>query len=165
MKKAFSIIEVIISLAIFSVILIVMYKTLDMTKYSNKFLSQKIVAVNNLVDIKRILAEDIAESIGKLTIKTSKNKNSSVTFTTRNSYHFKSSVNVNYFLSENNNLIRVETTINNTVKKVTRDILMSDVEKFFLVKTQTNTLDSYLLTIKKVDSNTFLFFNALSMNR
>lgn len=167
MRKSFTLIEVIISVSIFSVMLLAMYKTLDLTKHSNTFLIDKLTSINNLESIKKVIVEDIAESKSSLKIIDGNKKNSKVSFITNNSYHFKSSVSVSYLLSQKNNLIRIETTTSYKKEKKDVDILMENVEKFIVLKTEEkdNKNSNYLFSIKIIDIDKFQVFSAITMNK
>ncbi|MGK0256330.1 MAG: prepilin-type N-terminal cleavage/methylation domain-containing protein [Arcobacteraceae bacterium] len=165
MRKAFTLIEVIISISIFSVMLLAMYKTLNITKHSNAFLTDKLKYIDNVELVRKIIVEDVAESTSLVEISDEKKKNSKVSFITNNSYHFKSSVSVSYFLSENNNLIRTEATTHYKKEKKDVDILMKNVEKFLVLKTKEKDSNNYLFSIKLVDSDKFQFFDAITMNK
>jgi prepilin-type N-terminal cleavage/methylation domain-containing protein len=164
-RKSFTLIEVIISISIFSIILLAMYKTLNLTKHSNAFLVEKLALVDNLETIKKVIVEDMAESTSLIKIINGNKKNSKVSFMTNNSYHFKSSVSVSYFVSENNNLLRTETTTHYKKEKKAVDILMIDVEKFIVLKSEDKKSNHYLFSIKRIDIDKFEVFNAITINK
>ena len=62
MKKSFTLIEVVISITLFSIILIFMYKTLDMTKFTNNIFEKKVAKNKKMNTFKDIIIEDILES-------------------------------------------------------------------------------------------------------
>ena len=141
-----------------------MYKTLNITKQSNTFLTDKLKSINSLESVRKVIVEDVAESTSLVEIRDGKNKNSKVSFITSNSYHFKTSVSVRYFLSKKNNLVRIETTVNYKKEQKDVDILMENVEKFLVLKTKQKDSNSYLFSIKQLGSDKFQFFDAISMN-
>ena len=107
MKKAFTLLEVVISITIFMIILTVLYKVLDDTKSVNK-------NINNYLkqDIKnnrlyRILVEDIAESKSEIVIQKDINENYIISFESHNTFHNAFYTNITYLLSKKNNLLRI----------------------------------------------------------
>ena len=66
--KAFTLIEVIIAITLFSIILLFMYKTLDMTNFSNKIFEDKIEKNMLQNTVKQIIVEDILEASSVLNL-------------------------------------------------------------------------------------------------
>ena len=111
MKKAFTLLEVTISITILTIMMLFLYKVLDQTKISNNKLTNKqneLLVENRL---NKIFTEDILESIGKVTITQDKNENSIVTFKTKNTYHNPFFKYVIYLVGQNNTLFRIESNI------------------------------------------------------
>lgn len=128
MKKSFTFIEVIISITIFSIVLIMMYKTLNLTKLSDNFFLKQTTKVTNINTIKKIIFEDIIESLEVKKIKKEKHSNDYFTLKTSNVFHKTTNKFVTYFVSKENNLIRIESNKYFDISKVNYDLL----EKSFI---------------------------------
>lgn len=163
MKKAFTLLELVISISIFMILILFLYKVLDQTKYSNTLLLEKgkqLEISNRLHDI---LLEDIAES-KKVSITMTKEKNSLVRIETRNSYHNPYYKHVTYMISSNFKLLRIESLeVFNTGENVNIDlflenayidILANDVELFEVKNSELN----YVFVIKEKDKER-VFYN------
>ncbi len=143
MKKAFTLLEVIISISIFMIVLLFVYKALDQTKYSNKaFASKKenILYLNHLNDI---ISEDMMErlpSSEKIKMRFDKNKNSIVQFQSGNTYHNIYFNHITYLVGANDKFVRMESKKEFNFGKASynffetnnsyTDILLDDVEYF-----------------------------------
>lgn len=163
MKKTFTLLELVISISIFMILILFLYKVLDQTKYSNTLLLEKgkqLEISNRLHDI---LLEDIAES-KKVSITMTKEKNSLVRIETRNSYHNPYYKYVTYMISSNFKLLRIESLeVFNTGENVNIDlflenayidILANDVELFEVKNSELN----YVFVIKEKDKER-VFYN------
>jgi len=141
LKKAFTLVEVLISVALFSIVIIFLYKSLDITKSSNKFYEEKLDIQKEKNLLRRIIFEDIIEAEAVSPIPTNvfdRNKNAIIAFKSSNMYHNLFFTNITYFLSGDNNLVRIESKKKFDHKKITDDffeyayidIIASEVEKF-----------------------------------
>ena len=69
MKKSFTLLELLISILIFSIIIVFLYKTLDQTKYSNTLFTKKQEILKESNHLHNIFLEDVAEA-SNITIST-----------------------------------------------------------------------------------------------
>ena len=86
MKKSFTLLELLISITLFMIIVVFLYKTLDQTKHSNKLFSNKQEVLKESNHLHNIFLEDVAES-SKVDVIYDKNKNAIVKINTYNTYH------------------------------------------------------------------------------
>lgn len=107
MKKSFTLLELLISITIFMIMIIFLYKTIDQTKYTNNIFSKKQESLEEINHLHNIFLEDIAES-STVFISTDKNKNSIVKIVTNNTFHNPSFNNVTYLIGETKKFIRIE---------------------------------------------------------
>lgn len=108
MKKSFTLLEVLISISLFMIMIVFLYKTLDQTKHSNKIFAKKEESIKADNRLYNIFLEDISESISRIKIIQDKDKNSIVTFKSNNTYHDAFYLNIVYLISSNNKLVRIE---------------------------------------------------------
>jgi len=171
MKKAFTLIEVLISIVLFTIVILFLYKTLDLTKDTNKFYSKHLDKVIEKNQIKKILIEDILES-ETITISTDNNENAILKLSkTTNIYHNKFNSYVTYLVTRENNLYRVESKTAFDEKKigdsffddVYLDILLTKIEKFKVTTSSENKkIYAILLQQEKQDS---VLFSALKIDK
>ena len=165
MKKAFTLLEVVISITLFMILLIFLYKTLDQTKHSNKqFLkqSQNLKYENELCDI---FLEDILESYSKIEIKSDNDKNSLLRFTSLNSYHNSFFNHITYLISSNNKLIRMESKERFNLSDTPIDfydysfidVLLENIELFEVEENTVNGNKNYVLIVKQKDEKRIVF--------
>jgi type II secretory pathway pseudopilin PulG len=165
MKKAFTLLEVVISISIFMILLIFLYKTLDQTKYSNKQFSKlkdKITYQNELNDI---LIEDILESKNKIEIISDNDKNSLLRFESSNTYHNSFFTNITYMISSNNKLIRIESKKKFNLSETPVeffdyafiDILLEDIEYFEIKENNIKTNKNYVFVLKQKNKDRIVF--------
>lgn len=164
MKKAFTLLEVVISISIFMILLIFLYKTLDQTKHSNKQFStqkDKIVYENKL---NSIFLEDILESKEKIDIKIDNEGNSLLRFISSNTYHNSFFNNITYMISSNNKLLRIESKNKFNLGETSIDffdnsfidILIEDIE-YFEVKEKINKSNNYVFILKQKGMKRMIF--------
>ena len=112
MKKSFTLLEVIISITIFMIVLLFLYKVLDQTKLDNKLFESRQEKVDVINNLNNILLEDIAESIedtkNKPTNTFDRNNNSRYQFMSNNTYHNAYYRYITYMISPDNELLRIE---------------------------------------------------------
>ena len=163
MKKAFTLLELIISITLFMIIVVFLYKTLDQTKYSNNLFSNKQEILKQSNHLHNIFLEDIAEA-SSITIKSDKNKNAIVKIVTDNTYHNPFFNNITYFIGDTKKLIRIESkeVFNELETKnldfyenAFIDILLEDVEDFDVKNMEIN----YSFMIKQFNKDR-IFYNA-----
>lgn len=170
MKKAFTLLELVISITIFMIILTVLYKVLDETKFVNKNFSKHLQEHKNSNRVYKIFLEDIAESQGKINVIRDKNQNYLVKFKSFNTYHNPFYNNITYLLTLKNNLIRIESKEAFDEKKINQnffinsylDILKKDIKKFEVFR-NTNKDDRILFSIinKKGEKDLFSTFKMI----
>jgi type II secretory pathway pseudopilin PulG len=164
MKKSFTLLEVVISITIFMILLIFLYKVLDQTKLSNKQFKQKsenLISTNNLYNI---ILEDISESYSKITL-LKNDKNTIIKFESNNTYHNSFFNHITYLISSSNKLVRIESkdifNQSNTgiefYDDAFIDILLDDIEYFEVIKTSDIKNKYYAFAIKQKDKNKVLF--------
>lgn len=173
MRKAFTLLEVLISVSIFAVIMVFIYKTLDDTKYSNKLFAQKQEQAKSKNRLYNILLEDIAEA-KTIKISQSKDLKSNLNLVSFNSYHNAYFTNIAYLVSSNDKLVRIESKdefkYSNTSfdfyenNNAYIDILLDDIEVFEIIK---KSEKQYIIAIKQKNKprvlfNTFKLFNTNS---
>lgn len=166
MKKSFTLLELIISITLFMIIVVFLYKTLDQTKYSNNLFSNKQEILKQSNHLHNIFLEDIAEA-SSITINYDKNKNAIVKIVTHNTYHNAFFNNITYFIGYSKELIRIESKeafketegvsidfLNNAFI----DILLEDIEYFDVKNMEIN----YNFIIKQFNKDR-IFYNTYQM--
>ncbi|MCG3675306.1 prepilin-type N-terminal cleavage/methylation domain-containing protein [Aliarcobacter butzleri] len=152
MKKAFTLLEIIISITLFSILMIFLYKTIDQTEYSNQLFNQKEVNLRKSNALHNIFLEDIAES-SSISISTDKNKNSIVKIVSNNTYHNVFYTNITYLIGSSKTLVRIESLeafqeesiSSNFLDNSYIDVLLDNVEYFEAKNKDTN----YIFVIKQ----------------
>ena len=165
MKKAFTLLEVVISISLFMILLIFLYKTLDQTKYSNKQFINQTKNVKYKNDVNDIFLEDILESISKIDIKLDNEQNSLLRFESLNSYHNPFFNNITYMISSNAKLLRIESkdqfnfgeTQLDFFDYAFIDVLLEDIEYFEVKENSVNTNKNYVFIIKQKDKDRIVF--------
>ena len=107
LKKSFTLIEMIISVTLFSIIIIFLYQTLDITKKSNKIYKEELNKILKAQDIKKLFFEDML-NVKNIQIYSTENENMILSLETSNTFHNSFYINILYIVSKENNLIRVE---------------------------------------------------------
>ncbi len=166
MKKAFTLIEVLISIVLFSIILLFLYKALDITKTSNHFYEKKIAVLKETNDVKSILYEDIAES-KSLIIDFDNNGYAILKLQSSNIYHNPFYKYVTYVISDNKSLIRIESAkvfnknevIDSFFNEAFVDILLLNIETFKVSQTRDNKKIFSILFKQK--EKKMVYFNTL----
>jgi len=127
-KKAFTLIEILVSISLFMIIILFLYQALDMTQKSNNFFASKLEKRETEDYIKKILFLDMISKNNKITnnnIITNKDKNSILLFTTSTIYHNPFYTNVTYMLSKNGDFLRIESKDRFNIKDL-RDNFFDD---------------------------------------
>ena len=162
MKKSFTLLELLISISIFSIIIVFLYKTLDQTKYSNVLFSKKQETLKQSNHLHNILLEDVTESNSTPTVTPDKNKNSIVKINTSNTYHDAFFNNVTYLVGNTKKLLRIESEKVFTeleaknidfYKNAYIDVLLEDIEYFELK----NDGNNYNFVIKQKDKDRVIY--------
>ena len=166
MKKAFTLLELIISITLFMIIVVFLYKTLDQTKYSNKLFTNKQNILKESNHLHNIFLEDIAEA-SSVTVSYDKNKNAIVKIVTYNTYHNAFFNNVTYFIGHSKELIRIESrdefkeserVSDDFLNNAFIDNLLEDVEYFDLKNMEIN----YNFIIKQFEKDR-VFYNTYKL--
>lgn len=160
MKKSFTLVEMLVSITLFSIVLIFLYQALDMTKLSNKFYSDKLSNMKAKSDIKKLLFIDMLNKTdNNISIIQDKNENTVFKFKTTNIYHNAFYTNITYLVSKQNNLIRCESKDKFDKNKIYKfvdssyiDIVENNITKFKISPNKTNK-NSYILYIKYKDNS------------
>lgn len=162
MKKSFTLLELLISISIFSIIIVFLYKTLDQTKYSNILFSKKQETLKESNHLHNILLEDVTESNSTPTVTPDKNKNSIVKINTSNTYHDAFFNNVTYLVGNTKKLLRIESEKVFTELEAKNidfyrnayiDVLLEDIEYFELK----NDGNNYNFVIKQKGKNRVIY--------
>ncbi|MGA1933222.1 PulJ/GspJ family protein [Arcobacter sp. YIC-464] len=160
-KKAFTLLEVVISITLFMVLIIFVYKTLDQTKHSNKIFEKQTTSIKNSNRIYNIFLEDIGESSELSSISYDRDKNARLIFSSNNTYHNPFYTNIAYLISSNNKLVRIESKdkfkFENTsyefYENAYVDILLEDIEYFDIKKDK----KQYVFAIKQKGKKRVLY--------
>ncbi|HIP13014.1 MAG TPA: hypothetical protein EYG97_01035 [Arcobacter sp.] len=167
-KKSFTLVEMMISITLFSIIIIFLYQSLEVTKNSNKFYSDKLSSFIKKNNVKKIMFEDIINA-KNISISSDKNKNSILKFTTSNLYHNNFFIHVSYLLTKENNLVRIQSKdifqknkVYNLEDNSYIDILENKIVKF-KVTTSKKYKKSYIIYITYENGeNTILTLNSIN---
>lgn len=144
MKKSFTLLEVIISIGIFSVLMIFLYKTLDQVSFSNNIFKEREKSLYKNNKIYKIMIEDTLES-SKVEILEDKNKNSVLKLISTNTFHNPSYKNITYLIDASNTLVRVESKLEFLLDKTTSEFY-KDV---YIDKIQEEVIIFSIISIKK----------------
>jgi len=125
LKKSFTLIEVLISIILFSILLIFLYQALEMTKKSNKFYSNKLTQIENKTKIKKLFFSDFRNKSSKIINLKDKEENSIIYFNTSNTFHNPFYTNIIYLVTKKHNLVRMECKNKFSKKKITDDYLQT----------------------------------------
>ncbi|MEA3290246.1 MAG: prepilin-type N-terminal cleavage/methylation domain-containing protein [Campylobacterota bacterium] len=152
-RKAFTLVEILVSITLFSIIVLFLYQTLDITKQSNDFYTKHLDEKQLQNHIKKILFMDIMHS-KENSVKISKDKdnNTILTMETTNTYHNPFFNHITYLLIDGE-LIRMETKVKFDRKKLNDsffsnsyiDILQTKVDKFKAVIQKDKKVSVYIL--------------------
>ena len=163
-KKAFTLVEVLISITLFMIMVLFLYKTLDQTKHSNNIFAKKEQSVKEINTLYKIFLEDIAEA-STVKIAYDRDSNTILKVVTDNTYHQAYFNNITYLISSNSKLVRIESKdefkmsdtpydfYENNASYI--DILLNDIE-FFDVQ-ENSKKDEYVFAIKQKNKDRILF--------
>lgn len=160
-KKAFTLLEVTISITLFMIVIVFLYKSLDQSKYSNDKFAQKQEKLINNNSLNNIFLEDFAESIGNINIKQFDDKKTIVKFKSNNTYHNAFLNNITYLIGSNDTFIRIESkeefkesdTLLDFYENAYIDVLLKDVELFEIKNNQ----NEYVLILKQKNQQRKVF--------
>ena len=144
MKNSFTLLEVIISIGIFSVLMIFLYKTLDQVSFSNNTFKEREKSLYKNNKIYKIMIEDTLES-SKVEILEDKNKNSVLKLISTNTFHNPSYKNITYLIDASKTLVRVESKLEFLLGKTSSEFY-KDV---YIDKIQEEVIIFSIISIKK----------------
>lgn len=167
-KKAFTLIETIISITIFSIVLVFLYQSLDLSKKFNKTYSKHLENYLSINYLEELIFEDILETKGSIDISgEDKNKNTIMIIkNSNNTYHYPFNKYITYLVSQKNNLIRIES--NKEFKKTDLksdfydddntyiDIVANKVDKFLVLENQKEK-SGFSIYIETTENKNYLF--------
>lgn len=168
MKKSFTLLELLISITLFMIIVVFLYKTLDQTKHSNELFLKKEEVLKQSNYLHNIFLEDIAES-SNITVIYDKNKNAIVKIITNNTYHNAFFNNVTYLINSSKKFVRIESyEVFNELEPMGLDfydnsfidVLLENIEYFEVKDDKVN----YNFFIKQKNQDR-LFFNMYKLKQ
>jgi len=167
-RKAFTLIEVMISVVLMGIIISYLYGTLGGLRHSNQLLEERDAVLGKGEIFLNLINRDLLES-KKLNIRKEKSENSVLELTTKNSLYDSHFVYVKWFLNlEENVLVRAESpkdfklpVLMEKQYLVRFDILVENVDMFKVYKSK----DKKSLLISTKDINTTKIFAIELMNR
>ncbi len=110
--RAFTLVEILISIALFSMIILTLYKVLDEFNFSSKFYTKKLDEISSIKEIKMVFFNDFLkmkeESLIIEALDTSTTGNMLLQFQSYNYYHNPFYSHITYMVSKQNNLLRIE---------------------------------------------------------
>ncbi|MDX9742747.1 MAG: prepilin-type N-terminal cleavage/methylation domain-containing protein [Arcobacteraceae bacterium] len=140
LKRGFTLLEVMISVALFSIIIVFLYHTIDINAKSNQLYEEKLSGYKSQDDVKFILYEDIFGNTSvdaNTTTLNDKNNNTILHLKTDNTFHNPFFNHITYFLGKDGELFRIESKeyfngekVYEMLKDSYVDIVLSGVEKF-----------------------------------
>ena len=156
-RYAFTLVEVLISIILFSLIVLFLYQALDMTKKTNQFFSKKVEKKLDINRFKKMLFLDLINKKSKIEPFKDRRSNNYITFKTTNIYHNPFYENVTYLVSKEKNLIRIESKDKFDKNKLTDNffdtayisIILNDIEKFYFKEQKNGKFTFYIKTTKK----------------
>ncbi len=169
MKKAFSLLEVLISIMLFSMVLLFLYKTLDITQSTNDFYTQKLKDKVDKKRIKKLFYEDIAHA-SKVKISFDRFGFAILKLETKNMYHNSFFKHVTYIVSREKSLFRIESfskfneseLLDSFFSQAYTDQILKNIEVFKVAISKENSRIYTILLKQKAQSTTMT--NALMIN-
>jgi len=169
MKKAFTLLETIISVTLFLMLTIFLYKSIDQVKYADQLFSSKEETLRQSNYLHNIFLEDFAEAYPKSIIEISKDKNNNsiVKIESVNTYHHPFYKYITYLVSSSKKLVRIESLEKFNEAIISEnffynsfiDVLLEDVE-YFEAK---NKGMNYVFAIKQKNKDR-AFYNMYQMS-
>ncbi len=152
MKKSFTLLEVIISIGIFSILMIFFYKTLDQVSFSNNIFKEKEKSLYSDNRIYKIMLEDTLES-SKVEVLEDKNKNSVLKLISTNTFHNPSYKNITYLIDASNTLVRIESKLEFLLDKTSsefyKDIYVDKIQDEVIIFSINNINKDIKIAIKQ----------------
>lgn len=136
MKRAFTLIELLVSMSLLLMMTIFLYQSYDVTLSTNKSFEEKVDKRVLFNETRKIILEDFLE--GKVLAIQSNGNNSVLLLKSNNSYHNPFFQYITYFISKENNLIRIESYEPFDVQKLNKsffnkafiDIIQANMKQF-----------------------------------
>ncbi|MBN2825355.1 MAG: prepilin-type N-terminal cleavage/methylation domain-containing protein [Campylobacterales bacterium] len=158
-RRAFTLIEVLISIALLGFIVAVLYKSLDMVRFSNKHLYNYLQSSSMQIRAINTLYLDILKSDGNLTIKNDNDFSRLCINSTQNSLYNLAFAKVCWVVAkEKNELLRVEGNEyqlpSNYDEPIEVDAIMIDVKQFEVNRNGDKVL--VMLAAQKLETVSFL---------
>ena len=141
MKKGAVLLEVLISIALFGIIVVFFQQSFYLIQNTNNHFAQETLCINNLSKLKQNIFLDLLKS-DQIKITTTKQQNSCLNITTTNYYHNPFYHHIAYLLLPNHKLIRIESKKmldienidDNFLENSYIDIVLDDIVKFKVTK-------------------------------
>ena len=162
-KNSFTLIEMIISITLFSIIIIFLYSTLNIMQKSNQIYKDELNKIIKKEDIKLLLFEDLINTHEPIPLETDKEGNTILSFRSNNTYHNVFYTNILYIISKNKNLLRIESSLKYDKKKLSQfknnkekyvDIIQKDIKLFKVYQHKNKSL--YTIQIMSKDKKDLL---------
>ena len=152
-KTSFTLVEILVSIAIFTIVILFLHQALDMTQKTNSFYSEKLDEKKLQNNLKKMFFLDLIHKNKGFISKEDRQKNSIVTFQTTNTYHNPFYQNITYMVSKEKNLIRIESKTKFNSRKLNNnffntsyiDIIDSNITKFKVKEQKDKKIVFYIL--------------------
>ena len=166
-RRAFTLIEVMVSITIFSIVMAFLYESLNHSKNFNKIFERHVDNYIESFDLQKIINEDIIETKDSISIEEDKDGNTILLIkNTNNTYHNPFNKYVTYILSKENNILRIESKKEFKYKEFKSeffddentyiDILVKDIKKFLVLKNLKDE-NGFSFYIESSNSKNYLF--------
>jgi len=133
-RKAFTLLEVLISIALMGIVLVALFSSVDILQDSNQHLSKQLKKTKKITQATQVLYRDILSSDGNLTIIKEEFTRLCIESTANSLYALPRPKVCWVVMKENNQLVRVEgveyTLPTRSEDRVEVDVVMQDVELF-----------------------------------
>ena len=146
MKKAFTLIEMLVSITLFSVILVFLYQLLDTTKIHNQKYDKQVAKKLNQFDVEFVIFLDMANKTKIELLQEDRDGSSILQIDTKNTYHNPFYTKIAYFLTRDNELFRVESqksikfsNISDSLDTSYVDLVDKNIKKFKVSESKDRT--------------------------
>jgi hypothetical protein len=161
-KKSFTLIEVLVSIGLFSIIVFFLYQTLHTTRFSNKIFSTKVEQHLNKIKLTKLIIKDFLLST-KVNISYDNEKNGIIMLQTSNTYHNAFYHNIVYLVTKKANLVRLESgkefnkfkLNDNYFDQTYIDYIAKDIKQFKIARKKDKS--AYIIYIKYQDQTDMIF--------
>ena len=161
MRRAFTLIELLISITILSIIILFLYKSYSSLNLSNKIYKDEVKKIKELQDIKKIIFLDLSLKLqGKYEILNQNTKEDILFFQTSNSIHKRYNPYVAY-IAKNSKLYRLESfkrfeeyPINSSISFDVDEL--GDIDSFRVYKSKNENQELFLLHVEFKDKEKLL---------